>query len=114
MIIYAQDRRLENPMLEREIKTMTGETFLQKMFPLLLTWLSIIAIAFFLIQFTLGGLKWIGSQGDKNKVTEAQKQITFAIFGLALVFLAYVVLRLLVTVFGLTGFENLQFTLPRL
>lgn len=113
MFVYAQDR-LENPMLEPEIRSLTGETFLQRMFPVLLRWLSIVAVAFFLIQFILGGLKWIGSAGDKNKVTEAQKQVTYAIFGLALVFLAYVVLKLLATVFGLTELQNLQFTLPRL
>ena len=50
-----------------------------------------VLLSFFFLLF--GGLKWILSQGDKKKVDEAQKTITFSIIGLIVVFISFFILN---------------------
>jgi hypothetical protein len=66
---------------------------------------AIILALFFLIW---GGIKWILSGGDKAKVEAARGTIIAAIVGLIITFLAYFVLNLILTVFGLGSVSTLQ------
>jgi hypothetical protein len=54
---------------------------------------------FFLIW---GGVRWITSGGDKAKVDEARKTIIGAIIGLVIAFLAYFILTIVLSIFGLS------------
>ncbi len=67
-------------------------------------------IAFF-FMFVLGGLKWVTSGGDKEKIEGAKKQITSAIIGLILILSVFVVIGLLNHLFGV---NLIDFKLPRL
>lgn len=58
---------------------------------------------FFLIR---GGVNWILSGGDKAKVTAARETLVAAIVGLIITFLAYFILNLVLSLFGLS-FSNL-------
>jgi uncharacterized protein YacL len=58
---------------------------------------------FFLIR---GGINWILSGGDKAKVTAARETLVAAIVGLIITFLAYFILNLVLSLFGLS-FTNL-------
>ena len=65
---------------------------------------TILALAFLIF----GGIRWIISGGEKEKVEEARKAIVAALVGLVLVFLSYFILRLVFTVIGIefgTGFQ---------
>ena len=66
------------------------------------------ALVFFFI-LVWGGIKWIASQGDETKVKEARDQVTQALIGLAIVFVAWAILTLISTVFGINIF-NLEIT----
>lgn len=57
------------------------------------------ALAFF-FMLVLGGIRWILSGGEKGNVENARKQITNALIGLAIIFVAWAIIRLLATVFG--------------
>lgn len=48
----------------------------------------------------IGGIRWILSGGDKEGTTKARGMITAAIIGLAIVFLAFVVINILGVIFG--------------
>lgn len=109
--VYAQ---LENPVLENSIRNETGTSFFDRAIPFFITWLVLIGSLFFIAQFLLGGYKWINGQGQKDKLEQAQKQITNALIGLLVVFSIYAITKVMGTVFGLTGFENLQISLPEL
>jgi hypothetical protein len=63
---------------------------------------------FFLIW---GGIRWITSGGDKGKVEEARKHIVAAIIGLVVAFLAYFIIQIILTIFGLGSISTLQ--IPR-
>lgn len=47
-----------------------------------LTLLLIVAVILTLIYLILGGIAWINSGGDKQKITQARSRLTFAIIGL--------------------------------
>jgi len=66
--------------------------------------IAVIIALFFLI---FGGVRWITSGGDKAKVESARGTIIAAIIGLVISFLAFFVLSLALSFFGLS-LTNLQ------
>ena len=64
----------------------------------------IVALVFF-FMLVLGGIKWITSQGDKANVETARNQITNALIGLAIVFAAWAIMKLIGTLFGVDLFS---------
>lgn len=62
--------------------------------------LIIVALVFFFI-LVIGGLKWVTSGGDEKKVGAARAQITNALIGLAIVFAAWAIMKLIGTLFGI-------------
>ncbi len=58
------------------------------------------AIAVF-FYFFLGGIEWLTSGGDKVKVETAQKKITGAVVGLAILSVTYVLYKIILRFFGL-------------
>jgi len=68
------------------------------------------AVAFILVAAALialffliwGGVRWIMSAGDKAKVDSARQTITAAIIGLIIAFLAFFILSLALSFFGLS------------
>jgi hypothetical protein len=76
-----------------------------------LSLLFIIAGVAFFFVFVIGGIRWIVSAGDKEKVGEAKKQITSAIAGLVLIFSVFAVASLIRVIFGI---NIINFSLPKL
>jgi len=68
--------------------------------------LIVVALVFFFI-LVFGGLRWVTSGGDEKKVGEARSQITNALIGLAIVFAAWAIMKLIGTVFGIDILGNL-------
>lgn len=60
-------------------------------------------IFFFILVF--GGVKWITSGGDEKKVAAARASITSALVGLAIVFSAWAITKLLGTLLGVDLFK---------
>lgn len=67
--------------------------------------LIIAAALVFFIWLVLGGIKWIISGGNPEKVEEARNQITAALIGLIIVFAAWAVARLIKELFGIDLFQ---------
>ena len=65
-------------------------------------------VAFF-FMLVMGGIKWMTSSGDKEKLEAAKKQITSAIIGIVIIFLIFVIFNLIETLFGV---NLLNFSLP--
>ena len=60
----------------------------------------VIAALVFFFMLIYGGVKWILSQGDEAKVKAARGHVTHALVGLAIVFAAWAIVKLIGTVFG--------------
>lgn len=63
--------------------------------------LVIVTLVFFTI-LVLGGIRWITSRGDKAEVENARNQITHALIGLAIIFVAWAIIQLIDTMFGVS------------
>jgi TRAP-type C4-dicarboxylate transport system permease small subunit len=72
--------------------------------------LLIVALVFF-FMLIWGGLRWVMSQGDQKNVETARNQITNALIGLAIVFAAFAIMKLIGAVFGIDLFN---FEIPSL
>lgn len=104
--------RIENPLLPRSPESMEeAPALLGQTLSNILTLLLIgTGIAFF-FMFVIGGIKWITSGGDKEKVEGAKKQITSALIGLILILSVFAVANLVEALFGI---NLVSFNLPRL
>lgn len=71
------------------------------------TFILIIAVLIALFFLIYGGIRWITSGGDKAKVESARGTIIAAIIGLVIAFLAFFILSLALSFFGLSV-TNLQ------
>lgn len=71
------------------------------------TFILIIAVLIALFFLIWGGVRWITSGGDKAKVESARGTIIAAIVGLVIAFLAFFILSLALSFFGLS-LSNLQ------
>lgn len=75
----------------------------------LLLWSAVMLAIIFVIY---GGIKWVLSGGDKAKVDAARGTITFAIIGLTLSFLAFLIINSVLYFFGIQ--QGSIFVLPTL
>ncbi len=57
--------------------------------------LTVAGAIWFLFQFTIGGLTWISSAGDKAKITESRERLTNAFIGLLVVVAGWAILALM-------------------
>lgn len=64
-----------------------------------------LACLFFLI---MGGIAWVTSSGDKQKIEEARNQITSGIVGLAILASVFVIWTIVLKIFGLDKSDLLK------
>lgn len=63
------------------------------------TIMLILVVILALIFFIWGGIMWVTSGGDKQKVTAARSRLTYAIVGLVIAFLAFFIVNVIGYVF---------------
>lgn len=76
-----------------------------------ITIVFVVAVLAVLVYLIWGAFEWITSGGEKDAIGKAQKKITNALIGLAILALAFVIARVVGAVLGI-DFSNLS--LPRL
>ncbi|MGI6278372.1 MAG: pilin [Patescibacteria group bacterium] len=103
--------QIHNPFLPDVTDPDQAPALLGQTLSNILTLLFIVAGAAFFFMFVLGGVKWIASGGDKEKIEGARKQITAAIVGLVLILSVFAIVGLLNYLFGIS---LIKFNLPRL
>lgn len=103
--------KIFNPVLNLDISRTPGVSYLQMMIVLFVRLVYIIGGLYFFVMFLLGGLQWISSSGEKAKLESAQKQITSALVGLAILLLSFAIIELIKSLFG---FNLLEFIVPTL
>lgn len=89
----------------------SGTSFLQKFFNVFISLVFAVGGIIFFFMLITGGIKWIGSSGEKGKLEEAQKQITSALVGLVILLLAFAIIKLIESLFGIS---ILNITIPTL
>jgi len=62
----------------------------------------IVAALVFFFLLIIGGIRWMTAGGDKEKAGAARGQLTSALVGLAIVFAAWAIIRLIEVLFGVS------------
>ena len=93
------DGKIYNPALNAGLgnKNLLSQ-FLTNFWSLAIT-IGSIALLFMLI---LGGIKYIMSQGDKQRVEESKDQILHAVLGFLILMAIYAIIKVLETFFGMS------------
>ena len=105
---------IENPLLQTAIKNLAPPRLVERVLQTVVALFLLGGVLVFLFSFMWGGINFILAGGDEGKLKAARDRVTNALVGLALVFLAFVVLKLVGTIFGLEGLEVLKVMLPTL
>jgi hypothetical protein len=77
---------------------------LDDVFARVLNAVSGFALLLLLVMVIYGGFNFLTSGGDPGKVESAKKTLTYAFYGIALISLAYLILR---TIQALTGIDTI-------
>lgn len=64
--------------------------------------MTIISFIWFMFVMVTGAIGWLSSGGDKNKLQQAQKQLTNGIIGIALVISALLIIKIVEKILGIT------------
>jgi len=102
-----------NPDVASEMQS-NPQAFTNNLIQTIISLLLLVAIIFFLWSFLTAGFEFISSEGDPDKVKKASKKLTSAFIGLFIVFAIFAILKLIGTIFGITGLDTLQLTIPSL
>lgn len=81
-----------------------GQGMLQKILVVGINALFILAAVLALFYLIYGGMDWMMSRGEKQKIDNAKRKITFAIIGLVIVFMSYLIVQF---VGGMLGVNNI-------
>ena len=55
--------------------------------------LILIAVILCLLYMIWGGINWMMSEGDKQKINQAREKLTYSIIGLAVVFMSFLIIN---------------------
>ncbi len=110
--VYA---RITNPAVPGTINIASDPVpYTNKVIQTILSIFIIISIVYFVFRFILGGLKIISSNGDPKKYEEAIDNIKYSLIGLVVIFSVFVIVKLLGTIFGISGLSGLSMPWPTL
>jgi hypothetical protein len=98
---------ITNPVLPE-----TNEASFPKLISGVINVFLILAVLYFLFFFFTGAFTYISAGSDEKKVQMAKSQLTNSLIGLAIIFLVFVVLRLVGSFFGIPDILNIN--LPNL
>jgi predicted small integral membrane protein len=87
--------------IEKEVTGFFGFTCISNLVGNAISISFIIAAIVTFIFLVVGGMNWLTSGGDKAKVETAQKMITNAIIGLAIVAASYAIYLIVLDFFGI-------------
>lgn len=106
---------INNPVLkDSQSINSNPQNYTNSAFQVIISVFFIFGLIYFIYHFILAGYKMIASQGDPKKYEEAQHALLYSIIGIGIIFSIFVVLKLVGTIFGIQGLNNLQITWPTL
>ncbi len=112
-LIKTVEAMIKNPLLpDSETIASNPTSYANNALQTFISILIIVGIIFFILRFIFGAYKIISSNGDPKKKEEAMGAISSSLIGIVVIFSVFVILRLIGTVFGITGLSGSSLTLP--
>jgi hypothetical protein len=102
---------ITNPALGELGKSEGATNFVQKAIPAAISLAFLIGAVVFFFMLLIGGISWISSGGDKQKLEEARARVSNAIIGLVILFATFAVIKIIGTFFHI---DILNLTIPSL
>ena len=93
---------IRNPILPTPLSQLSGVAFLQKGLSSAISLGLIIGIVVFIFIFLIGAVQWITAGGDKASLESAQKTITNALIGLAILLSIFAIISAIEFFFGIS------------
>lgn len=104
-----------NPVLKNSESISSNPTgYTNSAIQTVISLLFIFGVIYFVFHFVLAGYHMISSQGDPKKYEEAWHGFLYSLIGIAVIFSVFVILKLVGTIFGITGLESLTISWPSL
>ncbi len=103
--------KVVNPVLPAGLSRTPGTTFLQNLLQGGIRLFFVAGTIIFFFMLLIGGIGWISAGGDKARLEGAQKRITHALVGLAILLSTFAIIELVGYLFGI---DLLKITLPTL
>lgn len=97
--------QITNPALTNEVQNLESDNFLSQLISTVITAGLVIGSIVFMFMLLMGGLQWITSGGDKNGLEAARGRILHALVGLIVLFVMFVVISLVETLFNVNILE---------
>ena len=106
---FAQEIRIiQPPNTGLRPEGRTGSALAQSIFDSIVTIIYSVGFVAFIVMIVWGGLDWILSGGDKDKIKSAQKRITTAIIGIAVLAFSFFIARVVGDLLGIKVLESVQ------
>lgn len=106
---------ITNPVLKNsELQATDPQTYTNNVLQAVFSVFFIVAIVYFIWNLIMAGYHLISTEGDEKKLATAKNQATYALLGIAVIFMVFALMKFIGTVTGVTGLENLELTWPTL
>lgn len=90
---------ITNPLLNNDLKNLSGVSYIQKLVTALVSLAFIAGVLLFFFMLVTGAIQWIASSGDKANIESARGKIVNAVVGLVLLFAAIAIVKVIETFF---------------
>ena len=91
---------LYNPQIVEPLTHISGETYINRVVPILINIGLILCVIAFIILLIIGGIKYVTSGGDRAKLEGARNAISNAIIGIIILLLLWLIAQILNLIFG--------------
>lgn len=106
---------ITNPLINNsELQASDPTTYTNNVIQAVFSVFMLVAVIYFIWNVVMAGYHLISTEGDPKKLETAKNQLTYAILGIAVVFMVFALLKFIGVVTGVTGLENLQIAWPTL
>lgn len=108
LIAAITNSALKNP------SSQTSADYLNRVIQNIFSIFMIVGVIYFIWHFLFAGYHFMSAQGDEKEYQQAKSEVTYALIGLAIVFVVFAALKLIGFITGIKGLDTLQITLPTL
>lgn len=102
-----------NPILDQPFAPSdTPKAYFNSMLNVVITLFLIVGVLYFMVHGMFAGFHLMTTEGEIKKYEEARHELTWSIMGLLIVFSVFAIIKIVGTIFGITGLDGLQIQWP--
>ena len=101
-----------NPLLPDTKHVTDPQFYFNNVIQAIFTVFFIVAVLYFIWHVIMAGYRLMDARGDTKKLEDSQTDLTNAFIGITIIFSIFALLKVLGTVFGLEGLQELKIPWP--